>query len=172
MKLPDLSIFPLRLSIGLLAAFLVACGGEPPRNLNIGDIAPTFQTQRLDGAAAHFPAAWAGRPVVVRFWADWCRFCEGEMKAIETVWQRHKSQGLEIVAVNAGQDRKAVAAFMQKIDVSYPALLDERSAIAKSYGVVGLPTTYFIDAKGIVRGKIVGEADEAMFERHVRALLK
>ncbi len=150
---------------------LAACGGEPPVNLNTGDIAPTFQTTRLDGMAAHFPAAWAGKPVVVRFWADWCKFCEGEMQAIEKVYQRNKAKGLQVIAINAGQDRKSVEAFIKKIGVTYPVLLDENAKIAKRYGVVGLPTTYFVDAKGVVRGKVIGEADEATFERHALQLL-
>ena len=107
---------------------------------------------------------------MLRFWADWCKFCEPEMKLIDTVRQRHA--GLEILAVNAGQDKATVDAFMKKLGVGYPAALDEDSKIAKSYGVVGLPTTFLIDSKGIVRGKIVGEADEAMFERHIQTLLK
>lgn len=161
-------------ALALFAALLVAaCGGnEAQSKLNIGGMAPTFQTYRLDGAPAHFPAAYAGKPVVIRFWADWCKFCEGEMKAIEAVYRRHKGRGLEVLAVNAGQDKASVEAFVKKIGISYPALLDEKSAIAKQYGVVGLPTTYFVDAKGIVRAKIVGEADEATFERHVLDLLK
>jgi cytochrome c biogenesis protein CcmG, thiol:disulfide interchange protein DsbE len=162
----------LRSIVIFIALFLAACGGEPPAKLNVGDIAPTFQTARLDGLAAHFPATWAGRPVVIRFWADWCKFCEGEMKVIETVYQRHKANGLEVIAINTGQDRKTVEAFIKKIGVSYPALLDEQSKIAKRYGVVGLPTTYFIDAKGIVRAKVIGEADEATFEHHAVELLK
>lgn len=164
-----------RVLIVLAALLAAACGGKPPAKLNIGDIAPTFQTVRLDGLPAHFPAAWAGRPVVIRFWADWCKFCAGEMKAIEAVYQRHKGpagKGLEVVAINAGQDRKTVDTFIRKIGVSYPALLDEQSKIAKSYGVVGLPTTYFIDARGVVRAKVIGEADEATFERHALELLK
>lgn len=152
------------------ALLLAACGGEPPAKLNTGTAAPDFKTVRLDGAALDFPAAYAGKPVVLRFWADWCKFCEPEMKLIDTVRQRHA--GLEILAVNAGQDRATIAAFMQKLGVGYPAALDESSQIAKRYGVVGLPTTYFIDGQGVVRGKIVGEADEALFERQVQALLK
>lgn len=151
---------------------LTACGGKPPAKLNVGDVAPTFQTLRLDGMAAHFPAAWAGRPVVIRFWADWCKYCEGEMKQIEAVYQRHKGKGLQVIAINTGQDRKTVAAFVQKIGITYPALLDEHSKIAKSYGVVGLPTTYFVDARGIVRAKVIGDADEATFERHALELMK
>ena len=157
----------------LFAVGLAACNsGAPAVQLNIGQPAPGFQTLTLDGTPVRFPAAFAGKPLVIRFWADWCRYCEGEMKAIESVYQRHRGQGLEVLAINSGQDKPAVAAFIKKIGVSYPALLDEQSKIARSFGVVGLPTTYFVDARGIVRGKIVGEGDEATFERQVVELLK
>lgn len=160
-----------RLLLPLLFA-LAACGGTPPAKLNVGDAAPGFVASRLDGTPAAFPAAYAGKPLAIRFWADWCRFCEGEMKDIETVYRRHQGRGLEVLAVNAGQDKATVAAFMAKIGASYPALLDEKSAIARQYGVVGLPTTYFVDAKGVVRAKLVGEADAATFERHIVELLQ
>lgn len=160
-----------RLLLLLAACLLLACGSEAPPKLNTGMAAPSFQTVQLDGSAVDFPAAYAGRPLVLRFWADWCKFCEPEMKLIDTLRQRHAERGLAILAVNAGQDKATVAAFMQKLDVGYPAALDENSKISKSYGVVGLPTTYLIDGQGIVRGKIIGEADAAMFERHVQVLL-
>ena len=162
----------MRIFLLILALFLSACGKEAPKaNVNIGSIAPTFQTFRADGGAEHFPAAYFGKPLVIRFWADWCKYCEGEMKAIETVYQANKGK-LQVLAINAGQDKATINAFIRKIGVTYPALLDENSAIARSYGVVGLPTTFFIDSKGIVRGKIVGEADEATFARHVQELLQ
>ena len=164
----------MRIFLFIAALFLVAaCGKEAPKaNINVGSIAPTFQTFSADGGATHFPAAYFGKPLVVRFWADWCKYCEGEMKAIESVYQRHKGKGLAVLAINAGQDKATINAFIKKIGVTYPALLDEQSTIARSYGVVGLPTTFFIDGKGIVRAKIIGEADEATFERHALELLK
>lgn len=163
----------MRFLLLVVTLLLAACGNDTPKaNVNIGSIAPTFQTFRTDGGATHFPAAYFGKPLVVRFWADWCKYCEGEMKAIEAVYQRHKGKGLEVLAINAGQDKATIDAFIKKIGVSYPALLDEKSTIARSYGVVGLPTTFFIDGKGIVRAKIVGEADEATFERHALELLQ
>ena len=162
----------MRVFIFIAALFLAACGSETPKaNINIGSTAPAFQTSRVDGAAEQFPAAYAGKALVVRFWADWCKYCEGEMRAIEPVYQANRSK-LQVLAINAGQDKATIKAFMTKIGVSYPALLDENSAIARSYGVVGLPTTFFIDGQGVVRGKIIGEADEATFARHVQALLK
>lgn len=164
----------MRILIAALSILLLAaCGSDkPPARLNIGDLAPTFQTFRADDTPAQFPAAWAGKPLVIRFWADWCKYCEGEMKDIEKVYQRLKPRGLDVIAINAGQDKKTVVEFMKKLGVSYPALMDENSAIAKRYGVVGLPTTYFVDARGIVRAKLIGEADEASFERAALEALK
>ncbi len=157
----------------ILACLLAACGGDTPTaQINVGSPAPAFQTVDASGKPADFPASFAGKPLVIRFWADWCKYCEGEMKAIEQVYRREQGRGLTILAVNAGQDAKTINAFKDRIGVSYPALLDESSAIARSYGVVGLPTTFFVDGSGVIRGKIVGEADEATFERHARKLLE
>ncbi|MBI4742901.1 MAG: TlpA family protein disulfide reductase [Betaproteobacteria bacterium] len=119
----------------------------------------------LDGSRVAFPDDLRGKVVAIRFWADWCRYCENEMKSIEQVWQRHKGEGLEVLAVNAGQDKPAVQAFIAKIGVAYPALLDENAAISKQYGVVALPTTFFVGRDGKIRAKVLGEADEATFER-------
>lgn len=162
----------MRLVSLLLLLLAAACGGDTPAvKLNVGQAAPDFVARHVDGSPAK-AAAWVGKPLVIRFWADWCRYCEGEMQDIEKVYQRLKPRGLEVIAINAGQDARTVAAFMQKIGVSYPALLDENSAIARSYGVVGLPTTYFVDAHGVVRAKLIGETDAAGFERAALELLK
>jgi cytochrome c biogenesis protein CcmG, thiol:disulfide interchange protein DsbE len=149
------------LCVPLLLA-LTACDAPAPK-LNTGDPAPAFTTTALDGVTIRFPDDLKNQPVVLRFWADWCRFCEGEMQAIERVYQRRK--GLRVLAVNAGQSRDEVAAFVKKISITYPALLDEGSAITRQYGVTGLPTTYFVGADGRIRGKVIGEADEATFDR-------
>ncbi len=164
----------MRLFFSLLMATLVAAcdGGGSAVKLNSGDPAPDFSARRLSGGQVSFPDDLRGKPVVVRFWADWCRYCEGEMKSIEQVYRRRQSQGLNVLAVNVGQDEKTVDAFMRKIGVSYPALIDEEADIAKKYGVIALPTTYFIDARGVVRAKVLGEAEEATFDKLAGDLLQ
>ena len=156
-----------------LAVSVLACdSGAPSANVNLGVAAPSFRAQQLAGGDVDFPSSLGGRVVIIRFWADWCKYCEAEMKAIETIYQRHKDKGLTVLAVNAGQDKATAAAFVNKIGVTYPILLDEQTVTAKRYGVVGLPTTFFVDGAGVVRGKVIGEADEATFEREALALLK
>lgn len=157
-------------SLFLLTFLLLAACDSAPK-LNTGSIAPAFTTIYMDSTVARFPEDFRGKPVVIRFWADWCRFCEGEMKAIEQVYLRRREQGLQILAVNAGQDKATIASFMQKIGATYPALLDEGSAITRSYGVVGLPTTYFVGADGLIKAKVVGESDAVTFEKLAVELL-
>jgi peroxiredoxin len=164
-------MFKLLISL-LVALTLSACESDTSVKLNNGDAAPAVTTGSLGSATVKFPDDLRGKAVVIRFWADWCRYCEDEMKAIERVWQRHKGEGLEVIAVNAGQDKAAVAAFIKKIGVTYPALLDESASISKQYGVLALPTTYFIGKDGKIRTKVLGEADEATFERIALELLK
>ena len=155
----------------ILSLFLAACSREPVV-VKRGDAPPAFATVRLDGTQVQFPADLAGKAVVIRFWADWCRYCEGEMKDIEAILRRHPQRDLTVLAVNVGQDRATAAAFVAKIGITYPALLDEDASIAKRYGVTGLPTTYFIGRDGKVAAKQVGEMTAEAFERQVSELVK
>ncbi len=155
----------------LVAALLVACDGNAP-SPNAGVAAPGFSATLLDGSTARYPDDFRSKPVVIRFWADWCRYCEGEMKAMDRIYRSQRDKGLQVLAVNAGQSKESVTSFINKTGVSYPALLDEESAIARQYGVVGLPTTYFVGADGIIKAKVVGEADEATFDRLTKELLQ
>ncbi|AGA32193.1 Thiol-disulfide isomerase and thioredoxins [Thioalkalivibrio nitratireducens DSM 14787] len=160
-----------RILIWLLLPVLAAgCGGERPTIAN-GEPAPAFDLERLDGGRATF-SEQQGRVVALRFWADWCPFCRREMRELEPVYQQLRDRGLEILAVNVGQNHDRAARFAERVGYSYPTLLDPDSAVARRYGVVAIPVTYFIDREGIVRGRILGESDAATFERMALPLLE
>lgn len=158
------------LSTSLTALLLASCEDRATK-LNTGAAAPGFSATSLDGGAVRFPEDFLRRPVIIRFWAEWCRSCEGEMKAIERIYQQRRARGLVVLALNVGQNKATVAAFVKRIGVSYAALLDEKSSIARQYGVLGLPTTYFVGADGIIKAKVVGESDEATFDRLAKELV-
>jgi cytochrome c biogenesis protein CcmG, thiol:disulfide interchange protein DsbE len=154
----------------LLIALLTGCGDQRTTVAN-GEPAPEFQLERLDGGQITL-ADLRGELVALRFWADWCPFCRREMGDLEPVYRRLHDRGLEILAVNVGQDRGRVERFIARLDISYPILLDPDSTVARRYGVIAIPVTYFIDRDGIVRGRILGESDAATFERMVLPLFQ
>ncbi len=157
------TLFPLSLFL-----LLGACADEVPPLAN-GDPAPTFTLQSLSDGDLGLPQS--GKLVAVRFWADWCPFCESEMQAIEPAYQQLRKQGLVILAVNVRQDRATAQAFMDKLEVSYPVLLDQEGEVARTYGVTGLPTTYLIDRDGRLSGRILGESTPEVFTAMVEKLL-
>jgi peroxiredoxin len=159
-----------RLPVLIALVLLAACSAGQRVTLATGEPAPAFDSQRLDGTPMRFPADLTGRPVVIRFWADWCRYCEGEMRDIDAVLRRHPDSAIVVLAVNAGQDRTTAAAFVAKLGIGYPALLDEDAQIARRYGVAGLPTTFFVGRDGRVAAKQVGEMSAAAFEQKFLAL--
>jgi cytochrome c biogenesis protein CcmG, thiol:disulfide interchange protein DsbE len=153
----------------LLLALLTGCSSERTTVAN-EEPAPPFELERLAGGTIALDDL-RGQVVALRFWADWCPFCRREMRELEPVYQQFREQGLEILAVNVGQDRSRVQRFVDRVGYSYPTLLDPDSTIARRYGVIAIPVTFFIDREGIVRGRILGESDNATFERMAAPLL-
>lgn len=159
-----------RFLVAALLLLVAACDAPVPKLQNGEPLRP-FALHRLDGSTVTLPEDLKGKVVVVRFWADWCAFCKQEMKDVEQVYQERKERGLVILAINVGQSRDTAAAFTSKLGISYDVLLDPDSAVAKQYGVVGLPTSFLIGRDGLVRGKILGESDKTVFTRMVEELL-
>lgn len=152
------------------AAMVSGCGKETPR-LVTGEPTPAFILERLTGGTLHFPDDLRGKVVAIRFWADWCPFCEGEMRDLEPIYQRHRDQGLVILAINVRQDRERVAAFADKLGIGYEVLFDGDGETARSYGVTGLPTTFLVRRNGRLHAKIIGESTPAVFAGIIGDLL-
>ena len=159
------------LGLLFLSTLLVGCSEETVQ-INGGEPVPAFSLQKLDGGTAQFPNDYKNKVVAIRFWADWCPFCESEMRQLEPVYQKYKDQGVEILAINVRQDQATAKAFVEPLNISYPTLLDLEGEVARQYGVMGLPTTFFVDGKGVLKTRILGESTPEAFEDVIQSLLK
>ena len=118
--------------------------------------APGIFLKTLNGRD-HSPERGAGKVVLINFWATWCQPCVREMPSIERLYRKYKARGFEIVAVSLDQGgQEEVRAFVEKLNLTFPIVLDPEGEAKALYKVRGLPTTYLVDRKGRVAGYGVG----------------
>ncbi len=159
----------LAAALALLSA--AAAPAADRQSLRVGDPFPSRSLPGLRGPSLTVPDDMNGRVTVVHFWTDWCGTCREEMPALEGLYSRYKGRGLQIVAINVGQTRAQVKKFIDDLKLTYDILLDANGAAAKDCGVIGLPRTFILDRKGIIRYKILGDASEDMLNKLIQNTL-
>lgn len=134
-----------------------------------GFLAPDFELVTLEGEMVRL-SDLRGRPVVLNFWASWCGPCRIETPHFQE-FSENFSDDLVVLGVNQQESAETVEAFAAEFALTYPLLLDARADVYQTYAVFGLPTTYFIDADGIIVDVIPGAATEAVLTEKVESLL-
>ncbi len=118
--------------------------------------APGIFLKTLDGQN-HTLEQFAGKVVLVNFWATWCLPCVREMPSMERLYRSYKGRGLEILAISLDQgNEQEVRDFVKKLELTFPIVLDPGHEAKALYKVLGLPTTYLIDRRGRVVGYGMG----------------
>ena len=117
-----------------------------------------FTLPLLSGGTASL-SAYKGKVVFLNFWATWCPPCQEEMPSMEKLYQRLKSQGLEILAVDLGEDSGTVQQFIRDRSYTFPVLLDMDNKVGSLYGIRSIPSTFIIDREGKIISMIVGGRD-------------
>ena len=148
-----------------------AQAGSVPKE---GFAAPDFTLSLLDGGEISL-SELRGKVVLVNFWTSWCPPCRKEMPAIESVYRSYKDMGLVVIGLNltAQDSKQAAASFAQEVGVTFPIALDLDNSVGNLYRVTALPTSFFIDRKGVIRSVIVGgPMSEALIQSKVEELLR
>ncbi len=135
--------------------------------------APAFALDTLTGDTIRLEDL-KGKVVLLNFWASWCPPCKAEMPAFEALQQAHQGDDLVILAVNTTyqDDPDAAAQFAADRGLTFPVLIDLDGQVSKTYQVLAMPSSFFIDRKGIIQQVIVGgPMSEALIQTQVERLL-
>ena len=135
--------------------------------------APDFALPDMDGRI-HRLSDYRGRVVIVNFWATWCPPCREEMPSLQRAREALRADGVEVLAVDVGEDEDTVFTFTADYPVEFPLLLDGDGAVIGEWPVKGLPTTFVVDANGRIAYRAVGGRawDDPVLLAMVRGLLE
>ncbi|MFT7721477.1 MAG: TlpA disulfide reductase family protein [Roseateles sp.] len=145
------------------AAALGGCAREP---------APAVDYVLLDGRPAS-SRQWAGKVMLVNFWATSCATCVKEMPQIVATHGKFKDRGFDTLAVAMSYDPPAfVARFAETRKLPFGVAIDNTGAVAQAFGPVQMtPTTFLIDKRGAIVKRYVGEPDFAALHALIEDLL-
>jgi thiol-disulfide isomerase/thioredoxin len=124
----------------------------------VGSKAPDFLWVQPSGGPTRLTAL-RGKPVVLNFWATWCKPCLAEMPRLEQT--ARDNPGIAFYEIDLDEDGAKVRGFFDSLEITYLVpLIDVGSVVARAYGLgQGVPTTFFIDADGVIRAASLGEMD-------------
>ncbi|WP_100618012.1 TlpA family protein disulfide reductase [Bacillus cereus] len=141
--------------------------------IEIGKSAPDFELTKLDGTNVKL-SDLKGKKVILNFWATWCGPCQQEMPDMEAFYKEHKGN-VEILAINytpseKGGGEEKVSNFAKEKGITFPVLLDKNIDVTTAYKVITIPTSYFIDTKGVIQDKFIGPMTQKEMEKRVAKL--
>ena len=144
---------------------------EPLEGLGIGDLAPDLELQTLEGETLRL-SDLRGQAIVLNFWATWCHPCRKEMPLFIEAHEQNQADGLNILAVNVGENAAAVQGFVDEFGIEFLVGLDIDQSVTESYRIFGMPTTFFINRQGVIDYVVAGAIREPDLDRLIDVLLQ
>ncbi|PFA22536.1 MULTISPECIES: redoxin domain-containing protein [Bacillus cereus group] len=138
--------------------------------IEVGKNAPNFELAKLDGTKVKL-SDLKGKKVILNFWATWCGPCKQEMPDMEAFYKKHKTD-VEILAVNytaseGANGEEKVKKFAEEKGITFPILLDKDITVTTTYKVITIPTSYFVDTKGVIQDKFIGPMTQKEMEKRI-----
>lgn len=105
-------------------------------------------------------SALKGRVLFINFWASWCAPCKAEMPSIQALYARFRDEKrFRVLTVLYNDEYSKAVNYMKDNRLQFPLLTDPDGKTAGAYGITGVPETYIVDKKGILKKRVLGPED-------------
>jgi peroxiredoxin len=133
-----------------------------------GEVAPAISCNDVAGEYVSLNQL-KNNVVLIYFWSSKC--CSDKVKELEPFYLQNKDKGLSIVAIEVGGSKEPIALFAKNNHLTFTNLVDDFDSLSRSYQVIGFPTIFLVDKKGVIQKKISGPIQINQLNKLVSALL-
>ena len=147
----------------LIAVGLVTAGPSGPAP---DPAAPAFSLPVLGQPGQISLSDYAGKPLIVNFFASWCEPCQQETPLLARFYRAEHGK-VAIVGLDENDSQASALSFTHKEGVGYPVGFDPQVVAASAYGVAGLPQTFFLDARHRIVDRVFGAVTQADINRGI-----
>jgi peroxiredoxin len=141
-------------------------------SVKLGQPAPDFSTLDLSNSLVSLTSYHGKKVVLLDFWATWCSPCRMEMVELQSLQDKFKDNGFEVLSVNQGEAAEDVKRFIERKKYGFHVLLDSDGAASAKYGVRAIPTLVLVDKDGVIQWLQVGyESKSSQLEQKIRSLI-
>jgi len=147
----------------LVAAILYTVGRKRDKYYLVteGVATPQFTLPNLYGETITLTEQ-RGKVLLINLWATWCPACIEEMPSMERLYQDYKGNGtrFDMLAINIDSTNTVqLKEFARKMNITFPILYDKSQQVPYMFKSIGIPESYIVDKKGMIRKKIIGGYD-------------
>jgi thiol-disulfide isomerase/thioredoxin len=139
----------------------------------VGEEAPEIDGKDVEGKPLKL-SEHRGKVVVIDFWGHWCVFCRQTYPYQRQLAQRSEGKPLVVLGVNSDETPEQVRLVMKNHNINWRSWYDGPNMtgpIYRRWAIEGIPTTYILDHKGVVRYQYVGVTDGAVMDKAIDGLL-
>lgn len=166
------------LTAAIAAALLAVLISAVFAALEPGTKAPDFTAPTIDGKKFTLSQELARKDtkvVVLDIWATWCPPCRAEIPHLVNLNKDYAKTGVSVVGLSVDAEKDDVKSFVKDNKIAYTIAMDPNAEkVARNYKIRGIPTTYIIDKKGVIRFAhtgFSGKEEAQKIESEVKQLL-
>lgn len=141
----------------------------------VGLAAPRYEAVTLRGDSVSL-ASYRGKVVLLNAWATWCGPCRQEIPELRILHSKYAKEGLTVIGVTVDTEgtEQQVADFVREFKMDYPLWHDPAERISAQFAISGLPASFLIDRRGIIRWKATGavQVSDTSLQQAIRASLE
>ena len=157
-----------------IVSFICVVSAQFAMAVSVGDDAPSFRARSLDGSETISNTDLEGKVIFVDFWASWCTPCLKSLPEFENLQTSFSGRDdVVVLAINLDENPQDAKKFIDKLNVTYKILADNKGTIPESFGVSTMPSSFIIDKSGVIRYVHKGykAGDVSKIKSEIEALL-